>query len=144
MKELDIVKFLKYFFKKIEDKNLLYRISGSLALKVQGMEYVPKDIDIICDNFSYVELKYLFQDYIIKEGRKKDLIGNYFLLDFNGIEVDILSFDDENISMLDEIYTVTWHKLELPVLPLGETQKFYELTNRYDKAQRIKQYLDSL
>jgi len=144
MKEIDIVKFLKFFLKKIEDKDLMYRISGSLALKIQGMELIPKDIDIICDNFTFLELKYLFKNYIVKEGRKEDLKGDYFLLDIKGIEVDILCFDDEKTPMLYKIYTVSWHKLELPVLPLYETQKFYELTNRYDKAQRVKQYLKEI
>lgn len=142
MNEKQIIEFLNFFFKEIKDEQLNYRFAGDFALFIQGMEILPKNISIICDNFSFVEFKYLFDKYLIQNGRKDELKEDYFIVKFKNLQVNFMNFDDEKISMLDKVYKVSWNGLELNVISLLETKYFYELTNQLDKVQKIQNYLN--
>lgn len=142
MKDKEIINFLNYFFDMVKSEQIKYRFAGDFALFIQGMEIIPNKLQIICDNFSFVDLKYLLEKYLIKSGRNEEVGADYFRIFLFEISIDFMSFDNKKIEMLDKIYFVSWNNLEIPVISLLETKKYYDLIGKNDRIQQIQNFLN--
>jgi hypothetical protein len=51
---------------RLESKNIIWAITGSLSMSLQGVPVIPNDIDIQTDEKGAYEIQELFKDYITK------------------------------------------------------------------------------
>ncbi len=144
MEEKEVHETLKFFLNKIHGKNLVWRLNGSTNLFVQGMKFSPKDIDITTNPEDYKKFKVIFKEFIKKEDFEKDKGWQFILLKIKGIELEI-GYHREiylSLDMLDKIKKVKFLDLNLNVLSLENSKKFYEIINDLKKIKIIEDFLN--
>jgi hypothetical protein len=117
---------------------LNYRIEGSGGLKINGMNVVPNDIDVVVDEVAYEKLKKSFKEFIIRERRveyKGSLVFECEVLDE---EVEFWLYDEVEKRMLDRVLLKDFEGLKFKVLSLNAAIEFYSMIGRNDKVKMIK------
>lgn len=67
MKEKDIYKILKVVLKAIKGKKFVWRLEGSVNLKIQGVEVLVKDFDITTNDNGISLFRDALRDYVVKD-----------------------------------------------------------------------------
>jgi hypothetical protein len=143
MKEKEIYETLKFFLNKIKWRKLIWRLNGSANLFVQGVKISPKDIDITTTPKDYKKFKLIFKDLIKKEDFEKDKGWQFILLDINGIELEI-GYHREiylSLDMISKIKQIRFLDLNLNILSLEDSNKFYSIIHDSKKIKLIKEFI---
>ena len=129
MEEQDIAEILKIILDSLKDKEFLWRLESSANLKIQGVEVSVNDLDITTDDRGIEIFRNILKKYLVKDFFNKKTNSNSLICEINGFEVEVNSYKDEQLLMLDKTEKRLWNDLQIPVLPLKYAKKFYELIN---------------
>lgn len=152
MVEPGFLEILKLLENRLSKVNISWALTGSTNFALQGLAYVPSDIDIQTDRKGAFEIESLFKDFIVKKVTfsTNRLIRSYFgELNINGIPVEIIGDMEklvdgewEKAPKINEIkqYIIVGD-LHLPVLSLQYEAKAYQKLGRVDKAEAIIKHI---
>jgi hypothetical protein len=141
MEDSDIQKILKIILSKVGPREFEWRVEGSANLRVQGLEVTVRDLDITTSKEGITRFRQKFGEYVTKDFYNDKVQGLSLVMDIEGCEVEINSYEDEKYHMFDHIKIIQWKGLTVPTLPLPYAKKFYEMVNRPQKVQLIEEHL---
>jgi len=143
MEQSKLYETLKYILIKIKDKNLIWRLERSTNLKVQGIDIIPRDLDIATDEEGITFRKEL-KSHIIKDRYKEEIKAQSLVCNINGIEIEIIYRNNPKVAidMFDKIKTIKWHRLDLPILPLENAIDFYTIIKKPERVRIIQDFLN--
>lgn len=136
-----ISEVLSFILKKIKSKNFIWRLEGSLNLRVQSLKVSVRDIDITTSQEGILIFREALKDYIKKDFFNEKIKAHSLLCDMSGAELEINAYQDVKLNFFDEIKIKRWKGLKLPILPLESAKKFYEMISRNEKATLIENFL---
>jgi hypothetical protein len=139
--EKQLYNALKIILEKIKEENILWRLEGSTNLFVQKMKVKVNDLDLATTKEGYLKFKSVLKDYFVKEeyvSEKKFKSATY---DINGVETEILYYENDKLNMFEQVKIVSWLGLKIPILPLPFALKFYQLIKRENKINLIKEFI---
>lgn len=150
-KNLEIVKMI---LEKAKDRNILFILSGSTSLALQGVDIMVHDIDIITDKEGAFKLDALLQEYCIKKMvySKTEKYQSYFgQYEVEGTKVDIMgcfqyrlkSGDWSKENHLHPIYEVDYQGVKVPVLSLEQEWEEYFNVDKIETIKKITAKLES-
>ncbi len=140
MDKENIKDILQTILKKIQDKELIWRLEGSVNLKVQGVEILAKDLDITTNDEGIEIFRNALNKYVVKDFFSQKINGRSIVCNINDFEVEVNSYGDRELDMFDKTKRISWNGLEIPILPLEYAKKFYELIDRKEKVDLISNY----
>ena len=135
MKEEEIYNLLKLIIRRLEGVNLDWRLDGSANLLVQGIDLKPNDLDIATNDKGLDIFYSQFNKFVVENRSGEKFEGRTVVLEINGKEVEINSYEDSQLEKLDCVKFLNWKDLIIPTLPLEEAKKFYERINREEKVK---------
>ena len=113
----------------------------NLQYFVQKMKVKVNDLDLATTKEGYLKFKSVLKDYFVKEeyvSEKKFKSATY---DINGVETEILYYENDKLNMFEQVKIVSWLGLKIPILPLPFALKFYQLIKRENKINLIKEFI---
>lgn len=149
-----ILSALQKFYKIIDGKDILWILSGSTSLFVQGVDSViNNDIDILTDKTGSLKIDELLKDFRIEKSKysSTEKYQSYFSkYEIDGVSVEIMGefqyrlADNEwsKPNQTNKIIKKEFEGMLLPMLELNQELKEYENLGRTDKVERIKKALD--
>jgi len=143
-------KSLKFVYSKLKDKNLSWAVVGSANMSLQGIDIIPKDLDIITTPKDLVIFEKFFKNNIIKpickkSPNKQDYPEVYELkLDINGIEIHVFGEHGADIykSRLKQKNIIHFNldNLKIPCLSLKSDVSAYSELKRDKRIKLIKNF----
>ena len=141
MDEKSLYTALSLILERLESKDVLWRLDGSVNLLVQGVNVKPRDLDI-CTNHSGLQVfKKLLGDFLVNEGFNKKTNSEMAVFNIHGISLEINNYLDSRLSMLEKTKRIDWKGLLVPVLPIKLARKFYLHIGRDEKVQLIDDFI---
>ncbi|UCG03133.1 MAG: hypothetical protein JSW11_03915 [Candidatus Heimdallarchaeota archaeon] len=149
------LKALKSLIYRLESSNIIWGVTGSLSMALQGVPVVPNDIDIQTDEKGAYEIQKLFKDHIIKP---INFSGNSMIKShFGSIRVcDILIEIMGGVQKLlpngswEPAVDIQPHRqfiklkgMHIPVLSLKYEESAYRKLGRIERADLLKKYLEN-
>jgi hypothetical protein len=147
----NLIDTLKLISKRLTENGFIWAIIGSTNLALQGVDIVPRDIDIIVTIENLTQIKNIFPEYEVGEIEEKQssVSGSYWrvIMRINDIEVEVLGEKD------DGIYAgrlLAGNKIEIPLddvsifcLSLESELEAYRDTGRQNRVDLIEQFLSA-
>ncbi len=143
MKEQNIKEILQIILDNLQDRDFVWRLEGSVNLRIQGVDVSVRDVDITTDDAGIEIFRSTLKSFVVKDFFSQKINGQSIICDVNGFVVEINSYGDRELDMFDKTEKVVWNKLKVPILPLIYAKKFYEAINRKEKVDLISNYLAS-
>ncbi len=143
MNDEDIKEILEIILESLSGKDVHWRLEGSANLRVQGVEVSVRDLDIVTNDDGIKVFRKALKQFIVKDFFSQKVNGPSLVLDINNFEVEINSYGDTELRMLDKIEVILWNGLQIPVLPLDCAKRFYELIERSEKIDVICKHLSA-
>jgi len=143
MNEQNIREVLQIILKKIQDREFLWRLEGSVNLRIQGVNVSTSDLDITTNNDGIKIFRKALKNFIVKDFFNQKINCNSLICDINHFEVEINCYHDIEKNMFDKIEKKLWNDLEIIILPLKYAKKFYELINYKQRVDLISKYLSN-
>lgn len=143
----EILSTLKKLYQKINNKDILWFLSGSTSLAIQGVDVEAHDIDIVTNIKGSRMLDELLAEFRIESPRlvKSEKIKSYWgIYKINGVKVETIAdfqYYPKDGAWPDQFYgTITkkYKGMILPMLPLEKELIEYENLGRTDKVEKIK------
>jgi len=141
MNEQNIKEILQIIIDNLQGKEFIWRLEGSANLKIQGVEVAVQDLDITTNDEGIEIFRNVLERYIIKDFFSQKINGRSIVCNINNFKVEINSYGDRKLDMFDKTKKISWNDLQIPILPLKYTKKFYELINRKEKIKLISKHL---
>ncbi|NPD90314.1 MAG: hypothetical protein HGN29_16500 [Asgard group archaeon] len=147
------IEVLKTLYSKLIETDIVWVIGGSLALKLQGLDVEPKDIDLFTDEEGAYEVEKLFAEYLVKNvslSSKDNIRSHYGILNIHGIEVEIIGHiefkDERNVwevgrKLEDVINIIEYEEMKIPLMKLESQLMGYSKIGRKDKIELIDEWL---
>ena len=120
-------------------KSVKWRMEGCSNLILLGVDTEPKRIGIVVAEDHFDEAVAAFAHYTPHVDRDDNSKFAKFKIEEE--DVALMVYDDERLQALDEIILLNDFNMNIPVLPLDKSKKFYELKGREDKVKLLDQYL---
>lgn len=149
----NILSALRIVYDKLHNKNILWILTGSTSLVIQGVDVKINDIDISTDKEGSQKIDELLSHLRIRKpnysttDKYRSYFGAYMI---EGIKVETLG--DFQYKMKDgswskpshhnKIITKEFKGMTLSLLPLEQELQEYENMENHDKARKIKQALN--
>jgi len=143
MDEQNIKETLQIILDSFQGKEFLWRLEGSANLKIQGVDVSVRDLDITTNDEGIEIFRGALKKFIVKDFFSQKINGGSIICNINNFEIEINSYGDRELDMLDKTKKILWNDLQIPVLPLKYAKKFYELINRKEKVDLISKYLSN-
>lgn len=143
MDEQDIKKILQIIFNNLQDKEFIWRLEGSANLKIQGVDVSVRDLDITTNEDGIKIFRNALEKFIVKDFFNEKINGWSIVCNINDFEVEINSFCNEELNMFDKTEIILWNGMQIPILPLKNAKKFYEIIKRKEKVELIEKYLSN-
>ena len=124
MEEKDIKEILQIILNNIEGKEFFWRVEGSANLKIQGVEVSVNDLDITTNDDGIKIFREVLNEFIVKDFFSHKINGLSLIFKIHGFEVEINSYKDRKIDMIDKTKIIQWHNLQVPILPLKYAKEF--------------------
>ncbi len=122
--------------------NIIWRLEGSANLLVQGVPTQVRDLDITTNEEGIKVFRKALEEFVVKDFYNEHIHAHSLICNMDGVEVEINVYDRKELNMFNNIEDVIWEGLNLPVLPLESSKRFYELIGRKEKVNLILTYLD--
>ncbi|NHJ47303.1 MAG: hypothetical protein FK733_05890 [Asgard group archaeon] len=90
----EVTKVLKQIIVKLSKTNIMWLLSGSTNLFIQGIKITASDIDIISTKEDLFRIEEIFKDYIVKkiEYNESEKYRSWFgRLNINSIQIDLMA-----------------------------------------------------
>ena len=145
----NLVDTLKLVANRLTDNGFLWAIVGSTNLALQGIDIVPRDIDIISTMDVLPKIKSIFPEYEVAEIEEKHsaISGSYWrvAMHINDIEIEVLG-EKENGIYADRL--LAGHKIDvildgvnISCLALESELQAYRETGRQNRVDLIESFL---
>lgn len=145
------VKVIKMIHGKLTGSDIVWALTGSTSFAIQGLDVVPKDIDIQTDKEGAYRIEELFSEYVVERVKFKEseLIRSHFgKLVIDGIDVEIMGDIQKKVdgnweppvNLPQYILFVDFQGLKLPVLSLEYEAEAYRKLHRYDRARVLSEF----
>ncbi|OQX64359.1 MAG: hypothetical protein B5M51_04020 [Anaerolinea sp. 4484_236] len=143
---------LEIIYNRMLSVDILWALTGSAGLRLQGVDIPIHDLDIQSDQAGIYEMERRLSEFIFtpvhiwESEYTRSLFGKAKIA---GIGVDLIG-DMAHLkpdggweppSDLKIRVFVGWHNLHIPVLPLGYEASAYEKMGRLEKASKIRAVL---
>lgn len=150
-----IIEALKEVYKKLEKESILWILSGSVSLAIQGVNINPReDIDILTDEKGSKEIYFLLKEYCLQEPRYSttDKYQSYFgVYKISDIQVKVMGdfqykLKNGNWSEKNHLHTIKrirYEEMDLSVLELSQELQEYKNLDRLEKVEKIEEFLNS-
>ena len=148
-----LMKVLHKICHHLNTDEVIWAVTGSLGLALQGMDVEIHDIDIQTDKSGAYEIERLFPRYVVRniEFLSSDEIRSYFgELNIDGEKVEIMgniqkrlpdgSWEDP-INVVDKRLFIDYNGLPVPVISLEHEREAYRILGRIETAEQIRRYL---
>jgi hypothetical protein len=155
MIETRFLNALRTIYSRLHECRSVWAVTGSLGMALQGMDIVVHDIDLQTDKQGAYAMESLLEEYSIAPVKYKasERICSFFgVLEINGVRVEIMG--DLQKKLADETWEnpvkveehqewVEFSGMTIPVLSLVYEYQAYLMYGRYEKAEKIKKWLES-
>ena len=142
---------IKTIYGKLSSSKIKWAFVGSTNMQLQGIQVIPRDLDVVMQYQNLIEMPKLFYDYSaspVKElnsftGRKVWEVTatiNNVGVQFNGSENK-----DVYVSKLlaNKLVLIDLDNVKIPCFTLEAESQTYRETNRHNKADIIKKFLST-
>ena len=139
---------------RLSDSQLLWAVTGSLGMALQGMDIKIHDIDIQTDQSGTYEIAGLFSEYVVEPVHylaSESMRSHFGILEIDGVKIDIMGDVqkllenqtwEEPVKVERYLRWVNFDNLLVPVLSLEYEYEAYRNLGRLQKAEKIKNWLD--
>ncbi len=141
MDEQDIKEVLEVILSCLQDGGSTWRLEGSANLRVQGVDVPVRDLDITTSEDGIGIFREALGRFIVKDFFDEKINAYSIVCDINNFEIEINSYNEENLGMFDKIEKIQWNGLQIPILPIEYAREFYRLINRREKVDLISRHL---
>lgn len=133
------------------NKPIKYVLSGSTSLKLQGVDVIPRDIDIFTDKEGVDYFYSILLNYIIikPEILDTDIATSYYskyIID--GVEIEIISdIKNKKNNLIDKYNYIVYKEyknVNIPVMSLEKELESYKRLNRKEKVEKIEDVLNKI
>jgi N-acetyl-D-muramate 6-phosphate phosphatase len=149
----EIVEVLHILYDRINPTEIVWAVTGSLGMHIQGLQLEIHDIDIQTDQTGAYQIESLFSEYVVVKmafSASKDIRSHFGALRIGGVKVEIMGNIEkclpdgawEGMDILEQRKFVTFEEMEIPVLHLEYEYQAYQKLGRLERAQKIKDFLD--
>ena len=150
-----IIEALKEVYKILEKSNVLWILSGSVSLLIQGVNINPReDIDILTDENGSKEIYFLLEKYCVQKPQysSTEEYQSYFgIYKINDVQVEVMGdfqykLKNGNWSEKNHLHTIKrikYEDMELQVLELFQELQEYKNLDKLDKVEAIEIFLDN-
>jgi hypothetical protein len=154
MIELRYIESLRKICTRLSDHQIIWAVTGSLGMALQGMDIEIHDMDIQTDQYGAYEIEACFSEYIVKavQYSASERIRSHFgALEMDGVKIEIMGdiqklLNDQNWEepVKVELYRhwISFEGMQVPVLSLEYEHQAYLKLGRVEKAERIKNWLE--
>lgn len=144
---------LRKIYLRLQDSSVVWVVTGSLGLALQGVPVEVHDIDLQTDGAGAYEIEHRLAEYVTQpvQHRVSERIRSHFgALEIDGVQVEIMGAFQKRLddgdweAPVDVAQHRRWVKLDdmqIPVLALEYELQAYRLLGRSDKAEVIHQWL---
>ena len=146
------LKVLKIIINKIGNKNIVWALSGSISLALQGIEVTINDIDILTNEHGAKELDNLLKEYCVQKSEYssteicRSIYGKY---EINNIAVEIMANyqyklktgEWSKLNNLNDIIMYSYKGMRIRALTLKQRLQEYEDAGKENRALKIKEKL---
>ena len=108
---------------------------------MQWVDVNIRDLDITATKESLDIFRNVLKKYIVKDFYNEKINADSIVCDINWFEVELNYYHDDFLNMFDKIEKIEVKNLQVPILPLKDAKKFYELINRKEKVEIIEKYI---
>lgn len=140
---------LKLVANRLTSNGFIWAVIGSTNLALQGVDIVPRDMDIISTMDALPKIKSIFPEYEVAETeeRKSATSGSYWrvAMHINDIEIEVLG-EKENGIYADRL--LAGHKIDVALdgvniscLALESELQAYRDTGRQNRVDLIEKFL---
>ena len=148
-----LMKALHKICHHLNTDEVIWAVTGSLGLTLQGMDVEIHDIDIQADKLGAYEIERLFSRYVVRsiEFSSSDKIRSYFgELNIDGVKVEIMGDIqkrlpdgswEEPVNLRDKRLFIDYNGLSIPVISLEYEREAYHRLGRTETAEQIRRYL---
>jgi len=141
MNKQNIKKILQIILNNLQNKEFIWRLEGSVNLKIQGIDIPIQDLDITTNNKGTKIFRNALKKYIVKDFFNQKINSHSIICNINNFEVEINFYNNKELNMFNKVEKIFWNDLKIPILPLEYAKKFYELINCKKKAELVSKYL---
>ncbi|RLC60049.1 MAG: hypothetical protein DRI80_11515 [Chloroflexota bacterium] len=147
------LKVLEKIVDRLEDKPIIWVLTGSLGMALQGVPVQIHDIDIQTDKDGAYEIERCFAEYVVEPVRylESERIRSHFgVLEIDGIRVEIMGdiqkrLDDRSWEKPGRVESyrrwVEISGMRIPVLSLEYEYQAYRRLGRVEKAEILRRWL---
>jgi len=129
---------LEAFAEVAESGGIRWRLAGSAALAIRGIDVLPRDLDLVTDNAGAQKLGDLLSDYLVEPVLSTSgWVANWFGRAFLHMRVEWIGVDDPYAA--EGLETVYWRgePIQAPSLEMQlEEDRQRGLTERVEKIER--------
>lgn len=149
----NILDVLQKFYQMVNGKNILWILTGSTALAIQGVDIeTNNNIDVLTDKAGAKRLDELLSNFRIersqysKTEKYKSYFGKYKI---NNVLIEIMGEFQYRLkdglwskpNQSNEIHKKDFDGMTLPLLSLEKELEEYKHLDRLDKVEKIKDFL---
>ena len=152
MIEKNIQKALKIVSDILNNNHINWMLIGSCNLAIHGLDVVVRDVDICVDKKEFKKINKLFSKFgeIVMEQFPSSFGGDAYKMTFSieGIDIELLGEGTQNIYS-EALAKGDFNKLEIfgTKIYVNKLENEYESCirmNKFEKATKIKEYLNNL
>ena len=145
---------IKTLYSRLHETDIVWVIGGSLALKLDGIDVHPKDIDLFTDEKGAYKIEELFAEFLLRKvsfSTKDNIRSHFGALNINGIEVEIIGFiefqDEDGIwsvgRKLEDVHHIyELDEMEIPLMNIDSQLLGYRRAGRTEKIELVEKWLD--
>ena len=128
------------FLEKIP-KEVLWHADMRTNLLIQGISVNPKTIDIATNKEGLEVIKKIFKSSIMQDFCDQEKMCETIHLHILDEDIEVHCYVDENLGRFDKIKIFDYEGMKIPVLPLEEALRVYEILGNVTRVRTIKEFL---
>ncbi|MBE3142878.1 MAG: HAD-IA family hydrolase [Planctomycetes bacterium] len=149
----EVHEVLHLLYNRINGTGILWAVTGSLGMQLQGLLLEVHDIDIQTDQAGAYQVESLFSEYMVEKvafSSAKNIRSHFGTLKIGGVKVEIMGNIEkclpdgtwEGLDLIKQRKFVTLEEMDIPVLSLEYEYQAYQRLGRLERAQQIRDFLD--
>jgi hypothetical protein len=146
IKNYELLQTIKEIAVRLYKLDIDWTLVGSVNHLLQGLDVKPNDIDIIISYKDLEKTKILFSDFDYKIEELSNKEAQEMKFKMNGFDIQFC-FDyphgkyHKQRSRYDSIVMLDIEEIKIPAFKLEIEAECYDLTNRKEKADKIREFI---
>ena len=139
-------------FNILDTTEIVWALTGSTSMAIQGMSLVPNDIDIQTNEVGAYRMNELLKNFAktaVSFSSTEKIRSHFGIFDFNGVLVEVMGdiqkyYDgkwEELVDLNPHIKRIVYKNMNLPVLNLEYESLAYKKLGRNERAKAIDDFL---